>query len=262
MISRFNKPGNIKLIKNLNTEYFECEQDSKDLPYVKNLYWWPIKEVSNIVEKFCIDNHFTNVLEIGPGSEPFLLAKTFIGYNEKVQHYLSLDIDKDKIPFEDKHFDFIYSRHTMEDIQNPDFALTEIIRTTNSGYIETPSPLLEITKGIDASSFAHKYGGYMHHRYIVWSSIEKCEIYLLPKYSCIIDGIIQNDEKVNTHLLNIINNYPVYWNNYFMWKDKTPNIIMYKNGVNMNMEDYMGLVNRAVNESLINTNYFITNFKE
>jgi hypothetical protein len=47
-----------------------------------------------------------------------------------------------------------------------------------------------------------------------------------------------------------------------MWKDKTPNIIMYKNGVNMNMEDYMGLVNRAVNESLINTNYFITNFKE
>jgi cellulose synthase/poly-beta-1,6-N-acetylglucosamine synthase-like glycosyltransferase len=46
-------------------------------------------------------------------------------------------------------------------------------------------------------------------------------------------------------------------------KDKTPNIIMYKNGVNMNiMEDYIGLINRAVNESLINTNYFITNFKE
>jgi hypothetical protein len=47
-----------------------------------------------------------------------------------------------------------------------------------------------------------------------------------------------------------------------MWKDKTPKVIIYKNGVNMNMGDYMGLLNRAVNESLINTNYFITNFKE
>jgi hypothetical protein len=262
MIARVNKQGNIKIIKKFNDKDFECEEDSRDLQYVKNLYWWPIKEVSNIVEKFCTDNDFTNVLEIGPGLEPFPLAKTFIGYNEKVENYLSLDIDKDKIPLEDKHFDFIYSRHTMEDIQNPDFALSEIIRTTNSGYIETPSPLIEITKGVDSKPFTNNYGGYIHHRYIIWSSIEKCEIYLLPKYSPIIDGIIQNDEKVNTHLLNIINNYPVYWNNYFIWKDQIPKVIMYKNGVNMNMEDYIGLINRAVNESLINTNYFIDNFKQ
>lgn len=42
---------------------------------------------------------------------------------------------------------------------------------------------------------------------------------------------------------------------------------MYKNGVNFNkkkntmVEDYIALVNRAVNESIQNTNYFIENYK-
>jgi hypothetical protein len=42
---------------------------------------------------------------------------------------------------------------------------------------------------------------------------------------------------------------------------------MYKNGVNFNVKgvtmviDYLMLVNRAVNESIQNTNYFIENYK-
>jgi hypothetical protein len=49
--------------------------------------------------------------------------------------------------------------------------------------LKPPSPLIEITKGVDANPFTHKFGGYIHHRYLVWSNIEKCEIYLLPNYS-------------------------------------------------------------------------------
>jgi hypothetical protein len=147
----------------------------------------------------------------------------------------------------------------MEDIQNPDFALKEISRVSKfGGYIETPSPLIEITKDVDAQSFSDKYCGYIHHRYIVWSSIEKNEIYFLPKYSCILDLLIEKNKK----LLYLINNYPVYWNNYFVFTTK-PTIIMYKNGVNFkvnNVSEYLQLVERAVNESIQNTNYFVKNY--
>ena len=86
----------------------------------------------------------------------------------------------------------------LEDIQNPDFALNEITRVTKyGGYIETPSPLIEVTKNVDGSGFSNSYCGYIHHRYIVWSNIQKNEIYFLPKYSCILDHILNFH---NTHV--------------------------------------------------------------
>ena len=136
------------------------------------------------------------------------------------------------------------------------------------GYIETPSPLIESMKNIDASDFSHKYCGYIHHRYIVWSNIEKNEIYFLPKYSCILDHMLEFNSETKNTIYKIINNYPVYWNNYFLYDTKRkPNIIMYKNGVNFNKKErkmakeYIELVTRAVNESIENTNYFINNYK-
>jgi hypothetical protein len=246
----------------LHDSSFECKEGCIDLPYIKNLFWKPIKNISDIVEKFCNNNNYKNILEIGPGVELFPLATTFIGYNEKIKNYIEIDIDVDKIPTTDKSFDFIYSRHTMEDIQNPDFAMKEIIRCSNSGYVETPSPLVEIMKGIDASEHSSKYAGYIHHRYIVWSDIEKCEIYFLAKNSIILDNFISYNNKELLRINNILNNYPVYWNNYFIWSDKEPKIIMYKNGVNYGLknnivEDYIRLVNESINKTIINTNYFI-----
>jgi len=68
-------------------------------------------------------------------------------------------------------------------------------------------------------------------------------------------------------MYNLINNYPVYWNNYFLFDSTNPpNVIMYKNGVNFNttsermIEKYINLVNKAVNESIENTNYLISNY--
>ena len=254
----------IYIIENeeLNDSSFECREGCIDAPYIQNLFWTPIKNISDIVEKFCNNNNYKNILEIGPGVEQFPLATTFIGCNEKIKNYIEVDIDVDKIPATDKSFDFIYSRHTMEDIQNPDFAIKEIIRCTNAGYIETPSPLVEVMKGVDANENSSKYSGYIHHRYIVWSDIEKCEIYFLAKNSIILDNYILYNDKELIKICNILNNYPVYWNNYFIWSGKEPKIIMYKNGVNYGLknnmvEDYIRLVNEAVNKSITNTNYFI-----
>ena len=155
--------------------------------------------------------------------------------------------------------------HTLEYIQNPDFAVKEIIRITNSGYIETPSPLIEITKGVDGMDGCINYGGYIHHRYIVWSDIEKCEIYFLPKYSSIIDNYFLYDNTTHKKIIDIINDKPIYWNNYFIWKDKIPKVIMYKNGVNFGLnknmiKDYILLINEAINKSISNSDYFLKNY--
>ncbi len=222
-------------------------------------FWTPLKEVNNSIVKFCDNNKFKNILEIGPGYVPFELATKSIGCNEKIKDYIDLDIDTNKLPFEDNSIDFVYSRHTLEDIQNPDFAMNEIIRVSNSGYIETPSPLIEITKGVDGLEFAYKYAGYIHHRYIVWSDNEKCEIFFLPKYNAILDHFLT---KINTSNKYYESKY--YWNNYFLWNNKKPKIIVYKNGVNFGLnnnfiEDYIKLLLIGVNKSIENTNKFIEN---
>lgn len=230
---------------------------------ITQYHWTPIKEVHDSLVNYCKEKEYKNILEIGPGYVPFELATISIGCNEKIKDYIDLDIDTNKLPFEDKSIDFVYSRHTLEDIQNPDFALNEIIRISKSGYIETPSPLIETTKGVDSSSKKDNYAGYIHHRYIVWSDIEKCEIYFLPKYNSILDNFMS----LNVNSKYYENKY--YWNNYFIWNEtKKPKIIMYKNGVNIGglndsyggsslLSDYINLINEALNTSIKNTEYFL-----
>lgn len=223
-------------------------------------YWGSNKSVLSIIENKCSVNQYANVLEIGPGVKPFKCATHFIGMNEKLSEYVSVDIDKDTFPFEDNYFDFIYCRHVMEDIQNPDFAISEMIRTAqHGGYIETPSPMIEITKNVDAFDFSHLSCGYIHHRYIVWSNIQKNEIYFLPKYSFILDQLMKLSDTSAQLINHLINNYPVYWNNYFVFNSQyKPTVIMYKQGIHFSMPGgYIELVVRSVKESIANTTYFI-----
>ena len=234
---------------------------------VINFYWGPITQIVSNIESFCLEHKFQNILEIGPGYIPFSLSTKTIGFNEKIKDFIELDIDTNKLPFEDGSMDFVYSRHTLEDIQNPDFCMNEIIRIATSGYIETPSPLIEVTKGVDAQDKSINYAGYIHHRYIIWSNIEKCEIYFLPKYNSIIDNYFEPNSDIRMKYYNIINNKPIYWNNYFIWKDKIPTVIMYKNGVNFGVKnhmitDYNDLLYEAINTSIQNTDYFIINYNK
>ena len=222
-VKQYHESDNICIFKNTP---FEPETELS----IPRHYWGPNKSVISIVENICSINEYKNVLEVGPGHVPFKCATQFIGMNEKLSDYLSVDIDKDVFPFKDAQFDFTYCRHVMEDIQNPDFAISEIIRTSRcGGYIETPSPLIELTKNVDAFDFSHLYCGYIHHRYIVWSNIQKNEIYFLPKYSFMLDQYMKMTEVSAQFIHHLINNYPVYWNNYFTFNTQNkPSVIMYK----------------------------------
>jgi hypothetical protein len=251
----------------LNINNNNDENNNDNNCKVINFYWGPITQIISNIEFFCIENNFQNILEIGPGNVPFSLSTKTIGFNETIKDFIELDIDTNKLPFEDGSIDFVYSRHTLEDIQNPDFCMNEIIRISNSGYIETPSPLIEVTKGVDAPYKSISYAGYIHHRYIIWSNIEKCELYFLPKYNSIIDNYFEHNSDNKINYYNIINYKPIYWNNYFIWKDKTPKLIMYKNGVNFGVKnhmihDYIDLLYEAINTSIQNTDYFVINYNK
>lgn len=240
--------------------------------HVKNLYWYTNYRIINILVNFCNQYNLSNIIEVGPGKIPFPLATTFIGKNEMIKDYIDLDLDTNKIPFDDNHFDFIYCRHVLEDIQNPDFLLNEIIRTSKNGFFETPSPLVELTKGVDGDIInSIHYIGYMHHRYIIWTDLENNTIYFLPKYG-FLENLLKFSPEFQQQIYDILNNYPVYWNTYYVWTSTTnkPKIVMYKNGVNININtdtdannlfiDYSKIIKSMFETIIKSTNYFIQNY--
>lgn len=253
--------NNIENTENLKSNYNIVKKEEKD----NDDYSKRIDEINNFVINYTVFNKYPDILDIGPGRNPFIFANYIIDYsteykimNEHLKVYNNLDIDKNKLPFENKSIDFVYSRYLLQEIQNPDYLMDEIIRVSNSGYIETPSPLIEITKGVDNSinsNISNLFAGYIHHRYIVWSDNEKCEIYFLPKYNSILDKIMTLNIDRNLY------NNKFYRNNYFLWKNKTPNVIMYKKGINFGfinfIEEYLALVLEAVKKSIENTDKFL-----
>ena len=179
---------------------------------IKNKYWAPFVSNLNYIENLIKPG--AKVLEIGPGGRPFTKATHFCGWTQEehnlLPNYKIVNIATDIFPYKDKEFDFVYCRHVIEDIWNPVNALKEISRIAKEGYIETPSPLCEMTKGVDHGD--PSYRGYAHHRYIIWSDQEKINI--LPKFP-IIEHALFEEEKLQKALEE-----PFQWCTFFHFKDK------------------------------------------
>jgi Methyltransferase domain len=181
---------------------------------LKQKFWAPYQPVQKLVESVIPDN--TIVIEVGPGPTPFSQATEFIDWqpwpnlSDKKTHYL--DLNKDQLPYADKSVDFIYCRHTLEDIYNPFWLCQEMQRVAKAGYIETPSPLAEVCRYIDGG--ISPWRGYIHHRYLVWE--DEGNLNFLPKYPIIeyLDLGQEEDE-----IIDLLNVSPMYWNTHFFWHE-------------------------------------------
>lgn len=196
------------------------------------------------------------IIDVGGGTmDHFPLASHIIDMDTTKENVYKVDIDFEKLPFNDEFFTFAYCRHTLEDIQNPQFAFTELTRVAVKGYIETPSPLIEILKNV--TSDQNEEAGYLHHRYIVWSDPDQNVLYFLPKYGMI--EYVQSSDYIK-RLTHIVNNYPVYWNNYYYWDENNPpKVFLYRHGMNFNiMTDYSSLVTKAILSSIQYAEKFLT----
>jgi len=65
-------------------------------------------------------------------------------------------------PFADKEFDFVTCSQTLEDIRDPIWVCSELMRVAKAGYIEVPSRLEEQSYG-----FQGPWVGWGHHHWLV-----------------------------------------------------------------------------------------------
>ncbi|MCG9129608.1 methyltransferase domain-containing protein [Candidatus Poribacteria bacterium] len=92
------------------------------------------------------------VLEIGSGHNPNVradvLCDKFIDDDEQrggmiVTDRPLVEADGQYLPFVDGAFDYVICMHVLEHVEDPDLLLTEMMRVSSRGYIETPSEIGE-----------------------------------------------------------------------------------------------------------------------
>jgi hypothetical protein len=188
-----------------------------------NKYYLPIQKITDYICKHIPEG--AKVLELGPGAVPLPKATHFCGWSdkekEKFDNYKVADFSTDKLPYDDKEFDFVYARHVLEDLYNPFNCMDEMSRVAKAGFIECPSPIAEVCKDVENwKDFVKdnlKLRGYQHHHYVVWNDGKLNFLHKFPS----IERMELIDENYTYKLLE----NPYNWNTYYTWKDK----IQYKN---------------------------------
>jgi hypothetical protein len=178
-------------------------------------YHKPIKFVLDYIAKQIKPG--AKVLEIGPGFEPFEKATHFCGWTDeeskRLKNYTKVNVSEEKLPYADNEFDFVYLRHVVEDLWNPINCLNEVSRVAKEGWIETPSPICEMTRGIDGlDGISPPWRGYAHHRYIVWNDSNVLKI--LPKFP-----MVDIYDNFNQNKLEELLKIPFNWGTFYHFKD-------------------------------------------
>lgn len=73
------------------------------------------------------------------------------------------DVSSGPLPFENGEFDFVVCSHTLEDVRDPVYVCSELMRVARRGYIEVPSRTVESIRGLEGRNYA----GHYHHRWLV-----------------------------------------------------------------------------------------------
>jgi hypothetical protein len=79
------------------------------------------------------------------------------------ESWVQMDICVSPWPFETGMFDYVICSQTLEDIRDPISVCKEMMRVGRAGYIETPSAVTELTRGIQSPHWC----GWQHHRWLV-----------------------------------------------------------------------------------------------
>jgi len=232
---------------------------------IVHLFWWKHPHIiQRLLHKLNRESIRDLILDVGCGGDPFPAATHIVDFSDQYPHTqirYTLELDTDRLPVDDFYFQYVYCRHTLEDLQTPQHAFQEITRLARQGYIETPSPLVECLRNIDGCDISPLYRGYIHHRYLVWTDSSTHTLYFLPKYPLL--EYITFTEAMTKRMVYLVNHYPVYWNNYYVWdRTRPPKIVVYRNNINMDiMKDYHLLVEKAIMASIKSTNQFISDLQ-
>ncbi|MFL5885739.1 MAG: class I SAM-dependent methyltransferase [Thermoleophilaceae bacterium] len=70
--------------------------------------------------------------------------------------------EREPWPFADGRFDFAICSHTLEDLRDPVWVCSELVRVARAGYVEVPSRLEEQSFGVHGP-----WVGWSHHRWLI-----------------------------------------------------------------------------------------------
>lgn len=215
-------------------------------------YWAPQSEIVNrLAQKY----DGKRILEVGPGQAPFPAATDFVDWQDAPPHvpkerFSRHDVSKG-LPWASGEFDFCYCRHVLEDMANPFHLMNEMSRVAKAGYIETPSPVCELTRGVDGGSPAWR--GYNHHRWLIWE--EQGELRFLTKFP-IVEHLPFNGEPLWERALR---STPRAWNTSFLWEGEIKSRHLQCPHDFAMPQDYPALLEHAAAASVLATDRFWRN---
>jgi hypothetical protein len=188
-------------------------------------YWHPILQVMHWLAD-CVIEPKAFVVDVGCGRFPFeranvgvdrlnhkalekMWGEIGITRNLKVTQH---DFARQTLPFKDKEVDFVFCRHTLEDMYDPFSLLAEMNRVGKAGYIETPSPIAEFVRGVDGAPA--EWRGYHHHRWVVWTHGDTLNF--VTKYP-FVERLGSN---VEPEMETLLKSNPLWWNTYYLWNNE------------------------------------------
>jgi hypothetical protein len=105
--------------------------------------------------------------KLGTGSDGNIHEQLGIEPRYSAERWIQTDLcGRRPWPIADKSFDFAICSHLLEDIRDPIWVCSELRRIAKAGYIESPSRVVEQSKGVENP----RHAGYFHHRWLITRS--------------------------------------------------------------------------------------------
>jgi hypothetical protein len=127
----------------------------------------------------------------------------------------------------DKAFDFVIISHTLEDIRDPLYVCSEMIRCARGGYIEAPSKFRECAK-VNASD---PFSGYVHHRWIIEPTKDRSGLVFKAKLAW-----AHHEDYLGDSRRHLLASYAHHFNGYF-WKESFSFIEHFPKGMRFEPKD-------------------------
>ena len=139
--------------------------------------------------------------------------------------------EKTPWPFEDKYFDYSICSHTLEDLRDPLYVCSELIRVSKRGYIEVPSRVYEACRGLEDDRMV----GLSHHYWLI--ETEGNHVQFTPKYHCIHSNRYMSFPKSYAKIMSETEKICyLFWDDSFTY---TETKIHGVDGIHNNLYDYV-----------------------